>query len=88
MDILGYLSAALGGGLFTALVFVFAQSNTIASMRTEVKGLVVAFNNHVVTPPTCTFHQQIASGAEVTKTEIDNLKDRLGRLESWRQGKA
>ncbi len=87
MDILGYVASALGGGLFTALTFVFAQSNQISSMRTEIKAIAKQLEAHINSPPTCTFHQSIASATDVSKVEVEGLKSRINQLENWRQGK-
>ena len=85
MDVLGYIASALGGGLFTALVFVVSQSNKISGMSTKLDGIVTQLNNHISSEqPTCSFHNTMNQTVTENKARIDAMEGRVGRLEQSR----
>ena len=67
MDVYSIIVGFLGGGLFTAVVFVMGYSNKLTSImkgqeaiEKEQKTLAEAFRDHVKTQqPICQYHQEL-----------------------------
>jgi len=83
-EILGYISSALGGGLLTALIFIFAYSNKITKLTTEVEGLTKQINEHIKEGPVCAFHQSVYREVGSNASNIKHLERRIERLEGGR----
>ncbi len=88
MDIVGYIASALGGGLFTSLVFVFGFSNKISKMAAQldaftedIKTTKERLGKHLENTPTCSQH----AGVEV---RCDNLESKVRQIEDRLTGKA
>lgn len=65
------IASALGGSLFTALVFVFAFSNKITGMSLTLTECAKKIDKHIENTPVCGYHLQTAN-------DIQKLKDKVG----------
>ncbi len=71
-----FLTAAasfLGGSLLTALVFVFTFSNKVTAMNTTLTNLSVRFDQHLVSPPICPFHQKLSEEVAILHSESKRI---------------
>ncbi len=70
MEILGYISSFLGGGLITALLFVVGYTNKLTAMSTKLDVLARDLEHHLETPTTCCpFHEALSENVAVLKSK-------------------
>ena len=76
-------AGVLGGGLFTALCYVFAWSNKITSIATIQKMMKDTLDTHVAAPPqTCNTHSKTLEVLNTVKTNQESVLNRLDKVEA------
>ncbi len=68
--VLTAISSFLGGSLITCMVFVFGFSNKVTAMSTSLESVCKRFDEHLVSPPQCLFHQKLETDVAVLKSEL------------------
>jgi hypothetical protein len=82
-EIIRILCGALAGGFLTALIFVFAQVQRLASIEANLGNLTKAFSKHVETPnPQCQFHANQVTSLAVIEVEQKTILGRMDKFES------
>jgi hypothetical protein len=81
-EILKILAGIFGGGLFTALVFVFTFSNKITSIETRQKSMKETLDKHVETPVSvCPMHLQTVTDVNTLLTNQQSGIKKVGIIE-------
>ncbi len=69
MDILGYISAFLGGGFLTSLLFVVGYSNKLTALSKDVENLTKALKDHTSAQSgVCALHAALSEDVAILKS--------------------
>ncbi len=66
------IPSVLGGGLLTAVGYMFKFSSKVDVMSSKLDGLKSSFENHIASAPVCPYHTEICQKVAVLESKAED----------------